>query len=191
MSEMFGPGMYDLAMIGGKLYRVQCGSENIIMRAPLPAKYWSLPRYKAQPCTSKLHVERLAVFARFVYDLTSLSKCSDKHTAAIITDNIGSQVYSIGINGGPKGGLNCLCNTGTKYTCIHAEQNAIAKCTVADKDKLMICSYSPCVTCAALIVNSGFSEVYYLEEYKDKTGLEILRDAGIKVYYIKDILGGE
>ena len=123
----------------------------------------------------------LNTYARFVLDLCDLSKCEQKGVAAIAVSGDLQQVYSIGINGGPKGGLDCLCSLGGKYTCIHAEANCIAKCTSTDKDKIMICSFSPCVTCASLIVNGGFKSVYYLEAYKDLTGLEILRNAGIHV----------
>lgn len=129
---------------------------------------------------------RMLVFKNFVRELADLSKCVDKKQAAIIINKDGTQVYSIGVNGGPKGGLDCLCNTPGKYTCIHAEANAIAKCTVADPCKIMICTTSPCVTCAALITNSGFTEVYYLREWKDTMGLRILRDAGIQVGYLID-----
>lgn len=132
----------------------------------------------------RLSEKRLAVFARFVLDLRSLSKCHDGQVACIIIDKEGSQVYSIGINGGPKGGLDCLCDLSGKYTCVHAEANAIAKCCVNDQEKIFICSYSPCVTCASLIVNSGASAVYYIDAYKDDTGLSILRSAGISVLQI-------
>ena len=126
----------------------------------------------------------LAVYTRFVVDLCNVSKCEDKHTAAIAVSNDLQQVYSIGINGGPKGGADCLCSHGGKYTCIHSEANCIAKCTATDKDKIMICSFSPCVTCASLITNSGFKHVYYIEAYKDLTGIGILLRAGIGVTQI-------
>lgn len=128
--------------------------------------------------------QRLIVFRDFVMNLAKLSKCTDKGVAAIITDKEGTQVYSIGINGGPKHGADCLCKLGGKYTCVHAEANALAKCTVADPSKVFICSFSPCVTCAALIVNSGASAVYYVEKYKDDAGLKVLRDAGIEAMCI-------
>lgn len=127
---------------------------------------------------------RVAVFARFVDDLSRLSKCTDKGVAAIALNASGTQIYSIGINGGPKGGLDCLCTLGGKYSCIHAEAQCIAKCTTPDQEKVMICSLSPCVTCASLIVNSGFSAVYYLDAYKDSTGLEILRQSGIDTRHL-------
>lgn len=129
---------------------------------------------------------RLAVFRHFVEDLATLSKCSDKHTATIITDRDGSQVYSIGINGGPKGGSDCLCNGDTKYTCVHAEANALAKCMTHDPYKVAICLLSPCVTCASLMVNCGVKEVYYIQKYKDDTAIQILKNSGVRVVDISD-----
>lgn len=35
------------------------------------------------------------------------------------------------------------------------------------------------LSCAAIIVQTGISEVYYQEEYRDITGISFLRDHGI------------
>lgn len=129
---------------------------------------------------------RISVFRRFVEDLASLSKCTDKQVAAIIIDSEATQVYSIGINGGPRGGLDCLCSLGGKYTCAHAEANAIAKCKVDCTGATMICTMSPCVTCATLIVNSGITQVYYINKYKDETGPHLLEHAGVNVVWLDD-----
>lgn len=129
---------------------------------------------------------RIQVFKRFVEDLATLSKCTDKHVAAIIIDKEATQVFSIGVNGGPKGGLDCLCTLGGKYTCAHAEANALAKCKQDCRGATMICTMSPCVTCATLIVNAGISCVYYINKYKDDMGLQILQQAGIRVECIKE-----
>lgn len=130
--------------------------------------------------------KRIEIFRDFTQNLATLSKCTDKQVACIITNKEGTQVYSIGVNGGPKGGRDCLCTLGGRYTCIHAEANAIAKCTVADPDKVVFCTFSPCVTCAALLLNAGLSELYYVDSYKDDTGLQMLRDAGVLVRCITD-----
>lgn len=124
---------------------------------------------------------RTAVLARFTRDLATLSKCEDRHVAALITNADGTQIYSMGVNGGPKGGVQCLCSLGEKYTCIHAEANAIAKCTSLDENKLMFVTLSPCVTCAALIANSGVKRLFYIEDYKSDLGLNLLRAQGIGV----------
>ena len=52
--------------------------------------------------------KRIRVFAKFTEDLASLSKCEERHVAALITDRDMTQVHSIGINGGPKGLADCM-----------------------------------------------------------------------------------
>ena len=133
---------------------------------------------------SETQFKMLLLYFAFVEGLKEVSKCTEGHVAAIAVSKDMQQVYSIGVNGGPKGGPDCLCTYGGKYTCIHAEANCIAKCTTTDREKVMICSYSPCVTCASLIINSGFSALFYVDAYKDATGLELLKAAGISVHKI-------
>lgn len=130
--------------------------------------------------------KRLRAFVVFLNALKPLSKCQDKKQAAIIVNKDLSQVLSIGLNGGPKGGADCLCSLGGKYTCIHAEAQAIAKATTDLTNCIMICTMSPCVTCASLIVNVGIKKVIYKDEYKDASGLEILQNAGVETVQIKD-----
>lgn len=129
---------------------------------------------------------RVEVFKRFVQDLATLSKCTERHVAAVITDKDMSQVYSIGLNGGPKGLADCLCTIDGKYGCIHAEQNALVKCLSDAPDKIMFVTLSPCKQCAAAIINApgSFSAVYYVDEWKDKTGIKLLEAAGIKVIHL-------
>lgn len=128
---------------------------------------------------------RIKVFMDFTIQLSKLSKCTEKSVGAIITDKDLGQVYSIGLNGGPAGGVDCLCELPGKETCIHAEAQAIAKNTSSDKDKVIFITLSPCVTCASLIVNSGFSRVYYQEQWKNTAGLEILLAANIEVVQLQ------
>lgn len=129
---------------------------------------------------------RQEVFKTFTLDLATLSKCTERHVAAIVTDKNLTQIHSIGINGGPKGLIDCMCTLGGKYGCMHAEINALIKCTATEPDKVMFITLSPCVACAAAIVNTpgGFSAVYYFEDWKDTEGINLLRNAGIKVLKI-------
>ena len=125
---------------------------------------------------------RLQVFADFVDNLSKLSKCKEKQVAAVITDKDMMQVYSIGLNGGARGLVDCLCETTGKYGCVHAEINALIKCRSDAADKVMFVTLSPCVACAAAIINApgSFSAIYYLEEWKNDEGLKLLRKSGIK-----------
>lgn len=126
---------------------------------------------------------RLQVFKRFTMDLATLSKCSERHVAAVITDKDLTQVYSIGLNGGPKGLVDCMCKIEGKYGCVHAEINALIKCRSDAPDKVMFVTLSPCKQCATAIINApgGFSTVYYVEPWKDDSGLRLLKSAGIRV----------
>lgn len=125
--------------------------------------------------------ERLLIFKNFVENLASLSKCEERQVAAIITDNDMSQIYSIGVNGGPKGLVDCMCHIEGKYGCVHAEINALIKCHSTDSDKIMFVTLSPCISCAAAIINAGFSAVYYGELWKNNAGLRLLAQSGIKI----------
>lgn len=71
---------------------------------------------------------------------------------------------------------------------LHAETNAIAfaaRAGVSVEGCTMYCSMSPCINCAKVIVNSGIRELKYLEEYRDTSGLELLKKAGIKIEHVE------
>lgn len=125
---------------------------------------------------------RQDVMMAFALNLSTLSKCTERKVAAVITDKNMSQVFSIGINGGPKGLADCMCVIEGKYGCLHAEINALTKCLSAEPNKIMFVTLSPCKQCAAAIINAvgGFKAIYYAEEWKDDSGLELLRAAGIR-----------
>jgi len=124
----------------------------------------------------------------FCLQQAELSKCKDKKTAAILVRADMTQIYSIGVNGGPAGGIDCLCQDETqdkrKYSCVHAEQNCLVKAIARDAEpKIMICSKQPCAVCASLIINShnNITEVWFVDDYWDNTGKDILIEAGIFV----------
>lgn len=119
----------------------------------------------------------------FVWQLREVSKCKDRGVSCLICSSDLHQIYSIGINGGAKGlDVECLCEVGDKYSCIHAEANALIKLNARAHDKIMICSLAPCSQCASMIINEpgGFAEVWYLDKYHDTSGLALLQKAGIK-----------
>lgn len=126
---------------------------------------------------------KVMLFKRFTQDLAGESKCTERKVAAIITDKHFTQVHSIGINGGAKNLADCLCVVEGKYGCVHAEMNCLNKNTYVGSDKVMFITLAPCKQCAASIINApgGFSTVYYFEDWKDSTGLHMLRAAGVQV----------
>jgi dCMP deaminase len=69
-----------------------------------------------------------------------------------------------------------------KVCSIHAEQNLIATCAkfqIPTNGMHLFLTNSPCYICAKSIIKSGISNVYYLAEHTDTSGLDILKTNNI------------
>lgn len=76
----------------------------------------------------------------------------------------------------------------TKPEVLHAESNAISKCAkwISSTDgATLYVTLSPCFECSKMIIQAGISRVCYLEEYRDKTGIDFLKKNNIIVEKIK------
>lgn len=102
---------------------------------------------------------------------------------AIVVSMDNTQVLSIGYNGDYKGGPNEVESTDPGMSgFLHAEVNCLIKCDFNHhKTKKMYVTLSPCKMCAKAIINGGIEEVIYEEEYRDPSGIELLKKTGIKV----------
>ena len=102
---------------------------------------------------------------------------------AVIVSEDNTQVLSVGYNGNHAGGPNSVESSEPGQSgMIHAEINALIKLDYNNpKKKKLYLTLSPCRMCAKSIVNAGIQKVLYQEEYRDRTGLEILLAAGINV----------
>jgi dCMP deaminase len=72
----------------------------------------------------------------------------------------------------------------TKDFTYHAEQNAIAAAArrgISTMNTQIHITCSPCKECAKLIANVGIKRVVYLDDYKDKEGIEYLKAHGVEV----------
>ena len=72
----------------------------------------------------------------------------------------------------------------TKPEVIHAELNCILKAAkegVSVVDSVVYVTLSPCVQCAAMMVQSGVNRVVFLEQYRDNSGILLLKTAGVAV----------
>lgn len=81
---------------------------------------------------------------------------------------------------------SCSCHRHvTKREVLHAESNAIAKLaksTISSVGTTLYTTTMPCFDCAKLIIQAGVAEVYYCEDYRDTSGVDLLIDAGIAVW---------
>ena len=117
-----------------------------------------------------------------------LSYCKRRKVGALIVKD--RMIISDGYNGTPSGFEN-ICEDDDNYTkwyVLHAEANAIMKVaasTQSTKGATLYITLSPCKECSKLIHQSGIKRVVYCEEYKDTSGLDFLKKAGVELVFHK------
>lgn len=121
-----------------------------------------------------------------------LSKAKRAQVGSVLVTSQG--VTLTGYNGTPAGRPN-ECETEhidkdwfvtriTKPEVIHAELNCILKAAregVSCIGATMYVTLSPCVPCAAMMIQAGVKRLVYKEMYRDQGGINLLRDATIDV----------
>lgn len=127
-------------------------------------------------------------YLKMALEWAKLSHCKRKQVGALIVKN--GMIISDGYNGCPSGfENNCEDENGeTKWYVLHAEANAIlkvAKSTQNSKGATLYLSMSPCKECSKLILQAGISRLVFLNEYKDKSGIDFLKKANIEVVHFK------
>ena len=102
--------------------------------------------------------------------------------AVVVTED-NTQVLSVGYNGNYSGGPNEVESTVPGQSgMLHAEINALLKMDYNNpKKKKIYLTLSPCRSCSKAIVNAGIDEVIFKEQYRDMSGIEILKNTGILV----------
>lgn len=129
-------------------------------------------------------------YLRIAKEWSRLSYCKRKQVGAIIVKD--RMIISDGYNGTPSGFENCCEDDEgyTKWYVLHAEANAILKVagsTQSCEGATLYITLSPCKECSKLIHQSGINRVVYHEGYKDDSGLEFLKKAGVEVELITDL----
>lgn len=129
-------------------------------------------------------------YLRMAKEWSKLSYCKRKQVGAIIVKN--KMIISDGYNGTPTGFENfCEDEQGyTKWYVLHAEANAILKVassTNSAEGATLYITLSPCRECSKLIHQAGIKRVVYLNKYKDISGLEFLKRAGVNLQHIEHL----
>lgn len=126
-------------------------------------------------------------YLRMASEWGKLSHCERRQVGALIVRD--RMIISDGYNGTPSGFENfCEDDEGyTKWYVLHAEANAILKVagsTQSCRDATLYITMSPCKDCSKLIHQSGIKRVVYIEGYKDDSGLQFLKKAGVIIEQI-------
>lgn len=119
------------------------------------------------------------------------STCTRAKVGCVIS--VSGRIISTGYAGAPSGVPHCIdvgCEIGSDGGCsttLHAEAGAIAfaarKGVVLEGSTLYV-TLSPCRSCAKLILTAGIKEVFYRKEYRDTSGIELLKKAGVKTEWL-------
>ena len=133
-------------------------------------------------------------YLRMASTWSELSHCNRKQVGAIIVKD--RMIISDGFNGAPSGFDNCCENEDgdTHWYVLHAEANAIlkvAKSTHNCQDSTLYLTLSPCKDCSKLVVQSGIKRIVFIKGYKDESGINFLRNAGVEVDQIENPFDGE
>jgi dCMP deaminase len=128
-------------------------------------------------------------YLRMAQTWAELSHCERKKVGALIVRD--GRIISDGYNGTPAGFPNCCENQQgeTEWYVLHAEANAILKVARSTNDcsgATLFITLSPCKDCSKLVLQAGIKRVVYMMEYKDTTGVDFLKSAGVEVVHISD-----
>ena len=97
------------------------------------------------------------------------------------------QPISLGINGTPTGWYTNECedsNGETSWFTKHAEVQALNKLRKSTESSIgadLFVTHSPCKMCCLDIIDAGIKRVVYKNDYRDLSGIEILKQHGIIV----------
>jgi dCMP deaminase len=133
------------------------------------------------------HLLKIKFYLSIAKEVSKASYCERSKVGAIIVKD--DNIISFGYNGTPSGFDNiCEIDGVTIKEVLHAESNAITKCAksyYSSKDSIMFCTLSPCFECAKLIIQSGIKHVYFIEKYRDESGLELLKKSNVNTEQIQ------
>ncbi|MBI2500689.1 MAG: dCMP deaminase family protein [Deltaproteobacteria bacterium] len=136
-----------------------------------------------------------AYFIEIARTVALRSNCMKRRVAAVIVKD--KRIISTGYNGTPRGVKNCneggcpRCNSFgpsgkglEECFCSHAEENAITQSAyhgVNIKGSTLYTTFSPCLICTKMIINSVISEVVYNAHYPlVQIATKLLKEAGVK-----------
>lgn len=113
-----------------------------------------------------------------------LSHCQRKKVGALIVKD--RMIISDGYNGTPSGFENACEDEEhyTKWYVLHAEANAILKVAASTQScegATLYITLSPCRECSKLIHQAGIKRVVFSKAYKDTSGLDFLKKAGVSL----------
>lgn len=127
------------------------------------------------------------------------STCLRRSVGAVLVKD--KRILATGYNGVPSKITHCQDTgclrekmnipSGERYEIcrgLHAEQNVIIQAAIHGVSTLgatVYCTHFPCLTCIKMLINAGIRKVYYLHEYPNDIGIEMLKETDIVCIQLK------
>lgn len=134
-------------------------------------------------------------FMKIAFTIATRSTCLSRQVGCICVDRKSKRILATGYNGAPKGLTHCI-DTGKCHRkdsesgsnlqdciAVHAEMNVIVQAASSGvnlEGGILYCTTFPCIHCAKLIINTGISKLYYVEDYPS-IAKDLFRSAGIEM----------
>lgn len=126
------------------------------------------------------------VLLSMAFLMAERATCTRLKVGAVASQD--GRILSTGYNGPARGMQHCTHPPGEICTrSLHAEANAIvyaARHGVALYGATFHCTDSPCYNCAGMLVNAGISAFVFNREYRDRSGIDLMVAAGIKIFQV-------
>lgn len=131
---------------------------------------------------------KIRAFEQILLQISKLSVSQTHKVGCIAFKKNFSGISSFGYNGTypgapvneETGGEEVSLEPG-KSGFLHAEDNMIAKFRERDvENHIVFVTLSPCRECTIRLVNAGFKEVYWIEDYREQSHLKIFDRTGVK-----------
>ena|SRR6056300_55292 len=139
---------------------------------------------------------KLNAFTNILLSIRDLSNSSTTKVGCMALKKDFSKIASFGYNGSYSG-ADVNKETGTEEDSlipgesgfIHAEVNMIAKFQEYDpQNYIILLTLSPCKMCTKILVNAGFKHVYWLQDYRDISHLQIFNECNVTHGKISNLL---
>lgn len=132
---------------------------------------------KARPSFVEIYLQLATILAE-------RSTCKRLKVGTVITSVDFRKVLAVGYNGNATGLPNqCDREEAGNCGCLHSEENAVINCDAPRAtEKFVFVTHLPCVQCAKRLINLGnVKKIYYLNEYRIRDSVEVLKSVGIEI----------
>jgi|TARA_B110000093_G_scaffold71198_2_gene77436 dCMP deaminase len=115
------------------------------------------------------------------------SPCKRLQVGCVLVKN--NRIISQGYNGFlPGAPHHSILRDNHEQATVHAEQNAICDCAkrgVSCEDTTAYITHYPCLTCIRLLLASGITHIFYIEEYNnDELVVHLANQKGVLIQKI-------